>query len=89
MTATEAPPQMQALRLLTENDNKSDNDTDNDSNENSPSASEVVHIAVHPDPDSGKDVIFWDDVKAAYDDVILVRSKSCILLFLKGSDFKM
>ncbi|KAG0291394.1 hypothetical protein BGZ96_005230, partial [Linnemannia gamsii] len=83
MTATEAPPQMQALRLVTDNDNDNGND-----NENSSSSSEIVHIAVHPDSASGKDVILWDDIKAAFDDVIQVRSGTFIQSFLKGSDFK-
>ncbi|KAG0275213.1 hypothetical protein BGZ96_003878, partial [Linnemannia gamsii] len=88
MTATEVLPQPQALRLVTDNDNDNASDNDNDSNENSYSTSEFVHIAVHPDPASGKDVIFWDDIKAVFDDVIQVRSNDSIQSFLNGSDFK-
>lgn len=82
MTATETTPKMQAIRLVT----KADNDNEDPS---STTESEVIHLAVHPDPASGKDVILWDDITTAFDDVLQVRSGTLIQSFLKGADFKM
>ncbi|KAG9073384.1 hypothetical protein KI688_001179 [Linnemannia hyalina] len=49
----------------------------------------ITHIVCHPDSSSsGKDVILWDDIKAAFGDVALVRSGSIVQAFLKGRDFK-
>ncbi|KAF9082302.1 hypothetical protein BGX23_012598 [Mortierella sp. AD031] len=54
----------------------------------SPSHSNVVHIACHPDPSDGKDIILWDDILAAFKDALQIRYGTRILPFLKGPDFK-
>jgi hypothetical protein len=51
-------------------------------------ASNIIHIACHPDPSSGDDIILWDDIKAAFDDVMHVRSGTFVIPFLKGTDLK-
>ncbi|KAF9153946.1 hypothetical protein BG015_002252 [Linnemannia schmuckeri] len=72
---------MQAIRLFI----KDDSDIKSAS---SPTASEDIHLAVHPDPVSGKDIVLWDDITAAFDDVIQIRSGTFVQSFLKGADFK-
>ncbi|KAF9143162.1 hypothetical protein BGX30_001190 [Mortierella sp. GBA39] len=81
MTATETTPKMQAIRLVT----KADNDNEDPS---STTASEVIHLAVHPDPASDMGVILWDDITNAFDNVLQVRSGTLIQSFLKGADFE-
>jgi hypothetical protein len=80
MTVQEPSPSLQAIRRVNESDQEND--------ENS-TASTTIHLAVHPDLASGKDIILWDDIKATFPDVIHVRSGTVVQSFLKGSDFKM
>jgi hypothetical protein len=48
-----------------------------------------LHLPYHPDTSSGKDILLWDDILAAFkEDVIHVLSGTIILPFLKGPDFK-
>ncbi|KAF9153948.1 hypothetical protein BG015_002254 [Linnemannia schmuckeri] len=80
MTVQEISPSLQAVRRVNESDNEND--------QSSSTESAIIHLAVHPDLTSGKDVILWDDIKATFDDVIHVRSGTVVQTFLKGSDFK-
>ncbi|KAF9898609.1 hypothetical protein EC991_010816, partial [Linnemannia zychae] len=52
--------------------------------------SNTIHLVCHSDPSSGRNIILWDDILAAFkvDDVIHVRSGTIVLPFLKGADFK-
>jgi hypothetical protein len=51
--------------------------------------SNIIYLACHPDETTGKDILLWDDVLAAFkDDVVHVRSGVKVLPFLKGRDFK-
>ncbi|KAF9120582.1 hypothetical protein BGW39_011262, partial [Mortierella sp. 14UC] len=52
------------------------------------SLSKIFHLGSHFDEVSGKDIILWDDVQAAFKDVVHVRSGTKILPFLKGRNFK-
>ncbi|KAG0371760.1 hypothetical protein BGX24_001233 [Mortierella sp. AD032] len=73
----------QAVRVCEQGQTTSNND-----NNNIPST-EVFHIACHSDStSSGKVIILWDDILAAFSNVVHVRSGTRILPFLKGSDFK-
>ncbi|KAF9932109.1 Protein sel-1 1 [Linnemannia zychae] len=71
---------LQAVRRVYEDDINTPKDT---------SASRVLHIRCHSDPASGKDILLWDDILAAFKgNVIHVLSGTVIVPFLKGSDFK-
>ncbi|KAF9899716.1 hypothetical protein EC991_008423 [Linnemannia zychae] len=49
----------------------------------------TIYIATHSDASSGRDIILWDDVLAAFkEDVIHIRTGALVLPFLKGPDFK-
>ncbi|KAK5829510.1 hypothetical protein F5H01DRAFT_316377 [Linnemannia elongata] len=49
----------------------------------------TMYLVSHPDPASGKDILLWDDILAAFKvDVVHVRSGAVVLPFLKGPDFK-
>ncbi|KAG0376459.1 hypothetical protein BGX24_007721 [Mortierella sp. AD032] len=37
-------------------------------------ASDIIHVACYPDPSLGKDIVLWDDIRAAFDDVMHIRS---------------
>lgn len=40
-------------------------------------------------PLSGKDILLWDDIQAAFDNAVIpVRSRIVVLLFLNGPAFK-
>ncbi|KAG0273444.1 hypothetical protein BGZ96_004842, partial [Linnemannia gamsii] len=52
------------------------------------SFSKVYYLDCHFDDISGKDIILWEDILAAFKDVLHVRSGYKILSFLKGRDFK-
>ena len=78
MTAQETPPHAQAVRRVYENK----------SSASAPAVSDIFHVACHPDVSSGKDIVLWDDILAAFKDVVHVRSGIMILPFLKGPDFK-
>ncbi|KAG0279090.1 hypothetical protein BGZ95_002276, partial [Linnemannia exigua] len=73
------PPNAQAVRKVYEDDTPFAGTT---------ATFTIFHIACHPDGVSGKDIILWDDIVAAFKDVIHVRSGTLILPFLKGPDFK-
>ncbi|KAF9095945.1 hypothetical protein BGX23_012303 [Mortierella sp. AD031] len=70
---------VQSVRRVYEND---------DSTDEKSSSSSVYHLTSHPDPSVEKDILLWDDVLAAFKDVVHVRSGTKILPFLKGPDFK-
>lgn len=78
----ETPPPLQAVRRVYENKYHSS------SSSSTASSSDIIHIMCHSDPTSGKDILLWDDIKAAFDDVLHVRSGTVVLPFVKGSDFK-
>ncbi|KAG0283751.1 hypothetical protein BGZ96_011875 [Linnemannia gamsii] len=80
MAIQDTHPHAQAVRRVYENEQPNYN--------SGALASNIIHIACHPDPSSGKDIILWDDIKAASDDVMHVRSGTFVLPFLKGTDFK-
>ncbi|KAF9901474.1 hypothetical protein EC991_006092, partial [Linnemannia zychae] len=84
MTNQDTNPHLQAVRRLVQN--KPINKTTNDDDE----AADTIYLVCHSDPSSGKDIILWDDILAAFkeDIVIHVRSGAIVLPFLKGSDFK-
>ncbi|KAK3836735.1 MAG: hypothetical protein J3R72DRAFT_493718 [Linnemannia gamsii] len=51
-------------------------------------ASYIIHVACYPDPAFGKDIVLWDDIRAAFDDVMHVRSGTLVLPFLRGPDLR-
>ncbi|KAK3836713.1 MAG: hypothetical protein J3R72DRAFT_423848 [Linnemannia gamsii] len=75
------PPHAQAVRRVYENETPVPGTT-------TTTTSTTFHIACHPDGASGKDIILWDDIVAAFKDVIHVRNGTLIVPFLKGPDFK-
>lgn len=78
MTVPDIHPHAQAVRLF----------YDNEQPVSASAFSNIIHIAYRPDPSSGKDIILWEDIKAAFDEVMHVRSGTFVLPFLKGPDFK-
>ncbi|KAF9132065.1 hypothetical protein BGW39_000860 [Mortierella sp. 14UC] len=78
MLIQETPPLVQAVRRVYENEDATV----------VTATSTTFHIACHPDVCLGKDIILWDDIVAAFKDVVHVRSGTMILPFLKGPDFK-
>ncbi|KAG0283747.1 hypothetical protein BGZ96_011871 [Linnemannia gamsii] len=80
MASQEAHPNFQAVRRVYDSGHSANSST---------SSTETIYLVCHPDPSSGKDILLWDDIKAAFDDfVIHVRSGAVVLPFLKGADFK-
>ncbi|KAF9904924.1 hypothetical protein EC991_002224 [Linnemannia zychae] len=70
---------MQAVRRINENGNPP----------SELALSAIIHVACHSDPSSGKDIVLWDDILAAFKaDVIHIRSGTFVIPFLKGPDFK-
>ncbi|KAF9120578.1 hypothetical protein BGW39_011258 [Mortierella sp. 14UC] len=51
-------------------------------------ATEVIHVACHPDSATGKDIVLWDDILVPFKNAAYVRSGTKVLPFLKGADFK-
>lgn len=78
MVVQETPPYAQAVRKVYENDTLA----------SVPVVSDIFHVACYPDVSSGKDIILWDDILAAFKNVVHVRFGTMILPFLKGPDFK-
>ena len=74
----ENPPHVQAVRRVYENGGPVIGATPSD----------ILHLACHSDPSSGKDIVLWDDIQAAFKNVVHVRFGTVILPFLKGPDFK-
>ncbi|KAF9116979.1 hypothetical protein BGW39_002517, partial [Mortierella sp. 14UC] len=89
MTIQEARPDTQAIRRVYDEDNDDTTITDEEEQPAAAaSASRIFHLPYYPDSSSGKDILLWDDILAAFHDVLHVRSGSMILPFLKGPDFK-
>ncbi|KAG0376456.1 hypothetical protein BGX24_007718 [Mortierella sp. AD032] len=91
MTVQETIPNVQAIRRVNDDDNNNDNTTTTTTTEETAAAassSRVFHLPYYPDATSGKDILLWEDIRAAFDDVLHVRAGSIILPFLKGPDFK-
>ncbi|KAG0258310.1 hypothetical protein BGZ95_005015 [Linnemannia exigua] len=80
MTVQDTHPNVQAVRRVYENEQPT----------NSTTPAGIIYLVCHPDTSSGKDIIFWDDVLAAFkeDFVIHIRSGAVVLPFLRGPDFK-
>jgi hypothetical protein len=69
---------VQALRRVYENANPTD----------PPSPNDIFHVTYHLDPTTGKGIILWDDILAAFKNVVHVKTGTKLLSFLKGQDFK-
>ncbi|KAF9932108.1 hypothetical protein FBU30_008922 [Linnemannia zychae] len=52
------------------------------------STSEIVYLTCYTDEVSGKVIVLWDDILAAFSNVVHVRHGARILPFVKGNDFK-
>ncbi|KAH7060279.1 hypothetical protein BKA57DRAFT_487989 [Linnemannia elongata] len=78
MVGQETLPHAQAVRKVYENDSLA----------SVPAVSDIFHVACYPDVSSGKDIILWDDILAAFKNVVHVRFGTMILPFLNGPDFK-
>ncbi|KAG0294692.1 hypothetical protein BGZ97_005024 [Linnemannia gamsii] len=79
MTIQEAFPHVQAVRGISENGSAA----------SKAALADTIYLVCHPDPSSGKDILLWDDIVAAFkDDVVHVRSGAVVIPFLKGPDFK-
>ncbi|KAG0279139.1 hypothetical protein BGZ97_009616, partial [Linnemannia gamsii] len=80
MTIQDTLLNVQAVRHVYNNEHSANSST---------ALTETLYLVCHRDPSSGKDIILWDDIKAAFDDfVIHVRSGAVVLPFLKDADFK-
>ncbi|KAG0268958.1 hypothetical protein BGZ95_002254, partial [Linnemannia exigua] len=89
MTIQESIPTVQAIRRVYDNDSNNDNTTTvTEETTATASALRIFHLPYYPDATSGKDILLWEDIHAAFDDVLHVRAGSTILPFLKGPDFK-
>ncbi|KAF9929055.1 hypothetical protein FBU30_001898 [Linnemannia zychae] len=49
---------------------------------------DIVYVDSRYDPATQQEVVLWDDVVLAFNDVLHVRHKARIVPFLKGSDFR-
>ncbi|KAF9153944.1 hypothetical protein BG015_002250 [Linnemannia schmuckeri] len=75
MTIQKTPSHVQAVRRVYDNGQPS-------------TASDTIHLVCYPDPFSGENILLWDDIKAAFDNVVHVRSGTVVLPFIKGANFK-
>jgi hypothetical protein len=50
---------------------------------------EIYHVDTHPDPDTQKEIVLWDDILQAFNNAVQVRHKTKVVPFLKGKDFAM
>ncbi|KAK3840979.1 MAG: hypothetical protein J3R72DRAFT_475862 [Linnemannia gamsii] len=49
---------------------------------------DIVFVDCQHDPASQKEVVLWDDIILAFNDVLHVRHKAKVVPFLKGADFR-
>ncbi|KAK3824264.1 MAG: hypothetical protein J3R72DRAFT_479541 [Linnemannia gamsii] len=79
MTTQDTHPNIQVVRRVYENEQPA----------NSSALAGRIYLVCHPDASSGKDILLWDDVLAAFkEEVIHIRSGGVALPFLKGPDFR-
>lgn len=50
---------------------------------------EIYHVDTHPDPETQKEIVLWDDILQAFGNAVQVRHKTRVVPFLKGRDFTM
>lgn len=50
---------------------------------------EIFHVEIHPDPETQKEIVLWDDILQAFNNAVQVRHKTKVVPFLKGKDFTM
>ncbi|OAQ26347.1 hypothetical protein K457DRAFT_1822282 [Linnemannia elongata AG-77] len=48
---------------------------------------EIYHVDTHPDPETQKEIVLWDDILQAFKNAELVRHKTWVVPFLKSKDF--
>ncbi|KAF9273828.1 hypothetical protein BGZ88_003487 [Linnemannia elongata] len=53
-----------------------------------PRPDEIFYVECHPDPETQKPVVLWDDILQAFDGAVQVRHKAKIVPFLKGKDLR-
>ncbi|KAF9545320.1 hypothetical protein EC957_011074 [Mortierella hygrophila] len=53
-----------------------------------PHPDEIFYVECHPDPDTQKDVVLWDDILQAFENAVHVRHRAKIVPFLKGKDLR-
>ncbi|KAF9126802.1 hypothetical protein BGW39_006336 [Mortierella sp. 14UC] len=75
---------VQAVRRVYENENEKP------SSSSTATPAGIIHLVCEPDATSGKEVILWDDILAAFskDTVLYVRFGTVVLPFLKGPGYK-
>lgn len=49
---------------------------------------EIYYIDTHPDPETRKPVVLWDDILQAFDNAVQIRDKARLVPFLKGADLR-
>ncbi|OAQ31240.1 HCP-like protein [Linnemannia elongata AG-77] len=49
---------------------------------------EIFYVECHPDPETQKPSVLWDDILTAFDGAIQVRHRAKIVPFLKGKDLR-
>lgn len=54
-----------------------------------PHPDEILYVECHPDPETHKPVVLWDDILQAFDGAVQVRHKAKVVPFLKGKDLRM
>ncbi|KAG0276528.1 hypothetical protein BGZ95_007415 [Linnemannia exigua] len=64
------------------------NTTQNNTLTTTATDADIVQVAVHLDP-AGRAIVFWEDVLVAFKNALHIRQGSCILPFLRGSDYKL
>jgi hypothetical protein len=70
--------QVQPVRRVYENANSTD----------PPSPNDIFYVTYHLDPATGKGIILWDDILAAFKNVVYVKTGTKLLSFLKGPGFE-
>ncbi|KAK3815786.1 MAG: hypothetical protein JOS17DRAFT_820855 [Linnemannia elongata] len=49
---------------------------------------EVYYVDTHPDPETQKPVVLWDDIHQAFDNAVQIRDRARVVPFLKGADLR-
>ncbi|KAG0369332.1 hypothetical protein BGX24_002469 [Mortierella sp. AD032] len=81
MTNQDAAPHLQAVRRV---------DPSRPLSLQRDAPADIIYLVCHSDPSSGKDIILWDDVLAAFkeDVVVHIRNEAVVIPFLKGLNFE-
>jgi hypothetical protein len=70
----------QALRPVYKNQTSAVINTDTNSSD------KIIHLEIHHDSTTGKDVILWDDVLMVFKDALYIQNGTSVCSYVKGDD---